>query len=69
MAHRPDLAQRSSKLYKDIREGILEAVYTQWQDDHLFYEMYHAETGKGLGTAPFNGWTSLILLIATEKYH
>lgn len=69
MADKPELAAIAGKLYKDVKERIVRTVYSQWQKDRQFYEMYHPESGKGLGTAPFNGWTSLILLIASEKYH
>ena len=40
-----------------------------WQTDHMFWEMYDQETGKGIGTKGFTGWTSLILLIMTDSYH
>ena len=69
MVGKPELAQRASDLYDTIKERIVRTVETQWSKDHLFYEMYHPESGEGLGTAPFNGWTSLIVLIANDLYH
>ncbi|MGV8964635.1 MAG: MGH1-like glycoside hydrolase domain-containing protein [Cellulomonas sp.] len=31
-----------------------------WRQDLLFYEYFHAETGKGLGASHQTGWTALI---------
>ena len=69
MVDKPELAARASVIYETIKERITKTVQTQWEKDHLFYEMYHPESGEGLGTAPFNGWTSLIVLIANDLYH
>lgn len=32
----------------------------QWRDTVLFYEYFHAETGRGLGASHQTGWTALI---------
>ena len=69
MVDKPELAKRADALYLMIKERIVNTVQSQWQKDHLFYEMYHPDSGEGLGTAPFNGWTSLIVLIANDLYH
>ena len=63
MTDKPELALRAEKIYNMVRERIVETVYAQWRKDHHFCEMYHPDGGQGLGTAPFNGWTSLIVLI------
>ena len=68
MVNRPHLAIKANNVYDLVKERIVSTVFTQWQEDHLFYEMYHPETGKGVGTAPF-GWTSLIMLIQNDLYH
>jgi len=69
MKDRPELAAKAKVLYESIRKNILNTVYEQWKIDGQLYEMYDPESGKGLGTAPFNGWSSLIVLIANELYH
>ena len=60
------LAQQA---YRLIRTRLVSTVFKSWQQDHLFWETYDQGTGEGLGTAPFNGWTSLVLLIQAELYH
>jgi GH15 family glucan-1,4-alpha-glucosidase len=34
---------------------------------HLFYEYFHAETGKGLGASHQTGWTSLVVRLIRER--
>ena len=38
-----------------------------WKDLHLFYEYFHAETGKGLGASHQTGWTGLIVRLIRER--
>jgi mannosyl-oligosaccharide glucosidase len=35
---------------------------------HFFYENFNDNTGAPQFNHPFNGWTSLILLVVAEKY-
>jgi len=42
---------------KDTEELFARA---DWQDLHLFYEYFHAESGRGLGASHQTGWTALI---------
>lgn len=38
-----------------------------WKDLVLFYEYFHAETGKGLGASHQTGWTALIASLLTRQ--
>jgi hypothetical protein len=38
----------------------------QWKDLVLFYEYFHAETGRGLGASHQTGWTALVALYFDE---
>jgi len=48
---------------------------TYWQNQLLFHEYFHAETGQGLGASHQNRlglrWVSMLLLnsLMTEKYY
>jgi mannosyl-oligosaccharide glucosidase len=55
-------------LYDAVRFNMLHAVYDNWVPQHLFYENFNDVTGKGQYSHPFTGWTTLILLILSEKY-
>ena len=35
-----------------------------WQDDVLFNEYFHGDTGAGLGASHQTGWTAMIALLA-----
>ena len=37
-----------------------------WKDLVLFYEYFHAETGRGLGASHQTGWTALVALYFDE---
>lgn len=38
-----------------------------WQDLHLFYEYFHAESGRGLGASHQTGWTALITRLFAKR--
>ena len=54
--------------YEQTRRNLVQTVYQNWAPQHLFYENFNDVTGKGQYSHPFTGWTTLILLIMTEKY-
>jgi hypothetical protein len=37
-----------------------------WKDHVLFYEYFHAETGKGLGASHQTGWTALVIRLMKD---
>jgi len=60
--------ERAFTLYTKIRKNLIRAVFSEWKKSGMFYEQYSDISGEGLRAHPFNGWTSLILNIITEKY-
>jgi hypothetical protein len=63
-----DLVKRVNSLFKrnnlDRRPFFGDVTYFQndphWRDYILFYEYFHADSGRGLGASHQNGWTALI---------
>ena len=55
---RPALGHGPENIYKD---------QCHWQNLHLFYEYFHAETGRGLGASHQTGWTSLVVRLIRER--
>jgi mannosyl-oligosaccharide glucosidase len=60
--------EEAMQVYKKIRDNLIKNVFSQWKSKKTFYEQYSDRDGQGLKARPFNGWTSLILNIITEKY-
>jgi mannosyl-oligosaccharide glucosidase len=60
--------QEAKTIYTTLRENLVKNVFTQWRKEHTFFEQYSDINGKGLKSRNFNGWTSLILNIITERY-
>ena len=38
-----------------------------WQDQLLFHEYFHAETGQGLGASHQTGWTALVSMLVLKQ--
>jgi hypothetical protein len=58
----------AESLYKKLRRNLVKAVFEEWKLTKMFYEQYSDKNGRGLRAHPFNGWTSLILNIISERY-
>ncbi|MEB3222594.1 MAG: hypothetical protein VKS61_11000 [Candidatus Sericytochromatia bacterium] len=39
-----------------------------WQDDLLFHEYYHGDTGEGLGASHQTGWTGLVANMLVDRH-
>eukprot|EP00045_Choanoeca_perplexa_P014814 m.176677 g.176677 ORF g.176677 m.176677 type:complete len:755 (+) comp16803_c0_seq1:2464-4728(+) len=59
---------RSEALYVELRRNLIRTVYAEYRRTNKFWEHYIDDTGEGAGSYPFNGWTSLIVLIMAEVY-
>ena len=62
------LKTKGRTLYNSARSNLIRSVYTTWMNTHFFYENFNDNTGAPQFGHPFNGWTSLILLVIAEKY-
>lgn len=60
--------QLAQKVYKELRENLIQTVYKEYERTGYIWEQYDDNTGQGEGCKPFNGWTALITLIMAEKY-
>ncbi|KAL2629040.1 hypothetical protein R1flu_013726 [Riccia fluitans] len=56
-------------LYSHLRENLIRNVVDRYYESGYLWENYDLKSrGKGQGSHPFTGWTSLILLIMAEMY-
>jgi mannosyl-oligosaccharide glucosidase len=55
-------------LYKSLRANIIKNMYKQYSQTGFVWEQYNDQTGRGSGTHPFTGWSSLVVLMMAEEY-
>nr|CEL65904.1 TPA: mannosyl-oligosaccharide glucosidase [Neospora caninum Liverpool] len=53
--------------YATVRRRVLLTVEREWERKQQFYERYSDIDGTGKGPFPFAGWTTMYLLLLTEK--
>ncbi|RWS31322.1 mannosyl-oligosaccharide glucosidase-like isoform X1 [Leptotrombidium deliense] len=55
-------------LYSQLRSNIVNNIYKQYVKTGYIWEQYDDLTGEGKGSHPFTGWSSLVVLIMSEKF-
>lgn len=61
-------SERASVLHKQLKANIINTIQKSFNQTGVFWEHYSDKTGKGGGTRPFTGWTSLIFAIVADNY-
>jgi hypothetical protein len=68
-----DLSQRLISLFlpgsdgsRPVHGAAARAAGAAWEDELLFYEYFHGETGEGLGASHQTGWTALVAKLINE---
>jgi len=62
-------SSRCSEIYTQLRANLIRNVVKRYHESGYLWEQYdNAYKGKGKGSHPFTGWTSLILLIMGDLY-
>ncbi|CAG9861004.1 unnamed protein product [Phyllotreta striolata] len=60
--------QLAGKIYKELRENIINNVMQQYFKTGYIWEQYSDKNGKGSGCRPFTGWTALVVSLMGEHY-
>lgn len=60
--------EKAAALYQELRTNIINNVFRQYVKTGYIWEQYNDSTGKGQGSHPFTGWSSLTLLMMAEQY-
>ncbi|KAI8977921.1 glycoside hydrolase [Pilobolus umbonatus] len=67
--HVPGPHQAHAKtIYIQLRDNIIKNVYKNYRKTGYVWENYAENDGHGMGSHPFTGWSSLVLLIMAEDY-
>lgn len=61
-------AKQAREIYAELRENVVENIFKEYQRTGYIWEQYDDTTGHGKGCKPFNGWSSLVVLIMAEQY-
>lgn len=61
-------ADKSRQIYQQLRTNLIQNLYRIYEKTGHIWEQYDDKTGQGLGSHPFTGWSSLIVLIMSEFY-
>ena len=59
---------RAMQTYQRLRQNLINTICGNWEREGFFFENYDENSGRGQRNRPFNGWTSLITAIISEKY-
>jgi hypothetical protein len=70
------ISERLVDLYRRDVQGVIPALRRDspfqtddaWKDLNLFYEYFHADTGRGLGAAHQTGWSALLANLVMRRY-
>lgn len=68
MAHLGPYKEKATKIYNELRQNLVKNVFKEYQRTGFAWEQYGCMDGIGARSHPFTGWTSLILMIMSEKY-
>lgn len=60
--------ERALGLYRELRVNLISNLYRQYKESGFLWEQYNDQTGRGQGSHPFTGWSSLIVLVMAEEY-
>lgn len=59
---------KANTIYIELREAIIRNILKNYEENGYIWEQYNDKTGKGQGTHPFTGWSSLLVAIMAEIY-
>ena len=60
--------EKAAIVYKDLRDAVINNILDNYSRTGYIWEQYNDITGKGQGSHPFTGWSSLFVLMMAEIY-
>lgn len=58
----------AKEVYVELRSNVVQNLVAEFKRTGYVWEQYNDKTGKGSGCHPFNGWSSLVVLMMSEQY-
>jgi len=66
--HEGPYKEEALQLYNQLRNNIINNMFQNYKNTGFVWEQYNPGNGQGQRCHPFNGWSSLVLLIMAEMY-
>jgi mannosyl-oligosaccharide glucosidase len=60
--------EKATSIYNELRQNLITNIQRNYETTGYLWEQYNDQTGKGQGSHPFTGWSSLVVLIMAEVY-
>lgn len=60
--------EKALDLYEKLRLNLVSNIFKEYKKSGYLWENYADDTGQGRGSYPFNGWSSLVVMLMAEKY-
>lgn len=60
--------EKAACIYSELRNNIINNMIKNYETTGYIWEQYHDITGRGQGSHPFTGWSSLVVAIMAEIY-
>ncbi|XP_070540906.1 mannosyl-oligosaccharide glucosidase-like [Ptychodera flava] len=58
----------AGEIYAELRTNIITNMAKEYDRSGYVWEQYNDTTGRGQGSHPFTGWSSLVILMMAENY-
>merc|ERR1712167_466476 len=58
--------ETAADLLQRLSENLISNIYKNFKDTCFLWEQYNPKTGQGQRTHPFNGWSSLVVLMMSR---
>lgn len=58
----------AKEIYVELRTNVIQNLQAEFNRTGYVWEQYNDKTGRGSGCHPFNGWSSLVVLMMSEQY-
>ncbi|GLC49260.1 hypothetical protein PLESTB_000199900 [Pleodorina starrii] len=63
-----EVARVAAAAHDELRLRLLKTLVGNYRRNGYLYEQYDDESGRGISSHPFTGWTALVTLIAAQEY-
>lgn len=60
--------EKAKEIYTELRNNLIKNIFSEYTRSGFIWEQYDDTTGRGKGSHPFTGWSSLVVLMMSEHF-